>query len=165
MEPPNPLRITISNRTGHKAPVALIRRAVHAVNQNHPLGSGSVVILLTTDEEQRDLNQRFRGMDSTTDVLTFPCEASPAGMSKVHLGDISISMEQAQRQATFRDVPLNVEVVFLAIHGALHLAGLDDELEADQIAMRRAMNVVAAEIGLPTDHEWLSLPAPDEVYA
>lgn len=162
MEPPNPLRITISNRTGCKAPAALIRKAVRSVNQKYPIGEGSIAILLTTDEDQRALNKAFRDLDSTTDVLTFPSEVRLEGMKNIHLGDISISVPQAMRQANARGAKLEHELVFLAIHGALHLSGLTDESESDQQTMRKAMNEVALAVEIPEDHEWMSLPAPNE---
>jgi rRNA maturation RNase YbeY len=108
-------------------------------------------VLLTHDEDIRRLNREFRHLDEPTDVLTFPSgEEDP-------LGDIAIALPYASRQAEKRGVPLEQELAYLAIHGALHLAGFDDETEPERARMVREMNRIATELGLPPDEEWGSL--------
>lgn len=111
---------------------------------------GEVCVLLTSDEEVRRLNRQFRRVDEPTDVLTFP-SGDPGS------GDIAIAVPYAQKQADARGVDLGQEIAYLAIHGALHLAGYDDEEEDDRRTMVRKMNEVARTVGLPEDHEWGSL--------
>lgn len=108
-------------------------------------------ILLTSDEEIADLNRRFRNLDEPTDVLTFP-SGSP-----LVLGDVAISVPYAERQAQARGIPLENELVYLTIHGALHLLGFDDETEQDRRVMMSEMARTAEAMGLKADAEWHSL--------
>lgn len=113
-----------------------------------------VCVLLSDDEEVRRLNREFRQIDEATDVLTFPADSSLPGAP---LGDIAISVPYAERQAKARGVALAQEIGFLAIHGALHLAGFDDESEPDRIKMVEEMNRAAVVAGLHPDENWCSL--------
>jgi len=111
-----------------------------------------ISVLLTDDAALRELNRQFRGLDEATDVLTFP--GSGFGI----LGDIAISVDSAQRQADARGATRDEELQFLAIHGALHLLGMDDEADADRDEMVQEMNRIAIALGLPRDDSWASLP-------
>ena len=101
----------------------------------------------------RALNKRYRKIDKTTDVLSFG-EAIPArdrGVGAIahingrraenggrfDLGEILISPKQAERQARRRKRPVSAEVAFLAVHGALHLLGYEDETPAGYREMLR----------------------------
>jgi probable rRNA maturation factor len=77
-------------------------------------------VLLTDDNTIRDLNRRYRGVDAPTDVLAFEQEGGAL------LGDVVISVETAQRQATEQGHSLDREVGLLLAHGVLHLLGWDD---------------------------------------
>ncbi len=115
------------------------------------MAAGSDVRILLTDEtEIRKLNRRFRAIDEATDVLTFP-EGSAAS------GDIAIAVPYAERQALARGIDPRDEIVFLAIHGVLHLVGLDDQTEVERAEMIRRMNRIAAGVDLPQDESWGSL--------
>ncbi len=77
----------------------------------------------------RSLNRRYRGIDRTTDVLSFSLrEGAFAGLRPDLLGDIVISIPRAQQQAEEAGHPLSREIERLLIHGLLHLMGYDHEL-------------------------------------
>lgn len=101
----------------------------------------------------RRLNQQFRQLDEATDVITFPAEPNPHG----ELGDLAICVPYASRQAKARGVTLKTEVTYLAIHGALHLLGFDDERPADRNVMFAEMARAGEALGLPPEPEWSSL--------
>ncbi|MBI1821205.1 MAG: rRNA maturation RNase YbeY [Nitrospirae bacterium] len=89
-------------------------------------------LLFVNDRAIQKFNQQFRKINKPTDVLSFPM-----GVSRVHpganiLGDIVISLETAQRQAESLGHSLKREVVFLLIHGVLHLLGWDHERSAQE---------------------------------
>jgi len=87
--------------------------------------NGKVTIRLSEDEEVKRLNQQFRKMNKTTDVLSFPImESFPDGY---YLGDIVISLDRAANQAEENGRKISEEVILLIIHGLLHLAGFDHE--------------------------------------
>ncbi len=76
----------------------------------------------------RSLNRRFRGIDRTTDVLSFSLrEGAFGGLRPNVLGDIVISVPRAERQAREAGHPLGREIEILLIHGLVHLLGYDHE--------------------------------------
>jgi probable rRNA maturation factor len=90
-------------------------------------------ILLTDDDQQRELNATYRGQPRTTDVLSF----SAADPHHPHiLGDVVISVEQAVRQAP--DGALEPEIFRLLAHGLCHLLGHDHERDDDARRMAEA---------------------------
>ena len=86
------------------------------------------------------LNRDYRGIDAPTDVLSFPqdddggFEAVP-GMPRM-LGDIIISLQRARDQAAEYGHDVNREVMYLAVHGFLHLLGYDHDSPEEQKRMR-----------------------------
>lgn len=82
-------------------------------------GITEVGIAFVSDREMTKLNAAHRGKDKTTDVLSFS-----DGQNGI-LGDIVISVAQAERQAREAGKPLRNELALLLVHGVLHLAGYD----------------------------------------
>jgi probable rRNA maturation factor len=102
---------------------------------------GEVDVLLAGDRTVRRLNREFRGKDKATDVLSFPAFAfAPATyeIAQKHAGDLAISLETAQRQAAEQGHSLRDEVRVLLLHGLLHLAGMDHEVDHGEMAAREA---------------------------
>jgi len=92
---------------------------------------GSLGIRLTDDDEMRSLNAAHRGLDRTTDVLSFAGGETPEGL---HLGDIVISVPTARRQAGERGHDVDAELRVLALHGLLHCLGYDHERDAGEMS-------------------------------
>lgn len=153
MEPPSSRAVTVLNESPYPVTEPPLTRAVGIALEQHGLRDAEVTLLLTSDDRIHELNLRFRGVDSPTDVLTFPSGDQPPAP----LGDIAISVPYAERQAVERGVTLEQELGYLAIHGALHLAGLDDESESDRAHMVAEMNRAALAAGLEPDEEWASI--------
>ena len=87
-------------------------------------------ILITDDEEIRFLNENYRQKDSATDVLSFPQEEAGRDQRKPEgkvLGDVVISLETTERQASELGVSLEEEFYRLFVHGVLHLYGFEHE--------------------------------------
>ncbi len=96
---------------------------------------GEVEVLLASDKTLRRLNREWRGKDKATDVLSFPAAEE---MAAVYGGDLAVSLETAQRQAEEHGHSLRDEVRILLLHGLLHLAGMDHEADAGEMAEREA---------------------------
>lgn len=84
----------------------------------------------------RVLNQQYRGVDRTTDVLSFPqidVSSQLSALSSQHfmLGDIVINIHKAKRQAIENGITFNEELKRLLLHGLLHLLGYDHEKGKD----------------------------------
>lgn len=82
---------------------------------------GQVQVLITSSEELRELNRRFRRKDKPTDVLSFPAIVDGEA------GDIAISVDIASENAFELGHSLDEELRILILHGILHLAGHDHE--------------------------------------
>ena len=105
---------------------------------------GQVTVLLTTDAAIRKLNRQFRGKNKATDVLSFPAEGPGAhGIA----GDLAISVTTALKQAADQGHPLATEIKVLILHGLLHLAGYDHEIDDGKMARRERK--LRAELKLP----------------
>ncbi len=75
----------------------------------------------------RSLNKTYRGIDQSTDVLSFNLDFTEPQSDKSYLGDIVISLPTAQIQADEHHQPLENEMIYLLIHGLLHLMGYDHQ--------------------------------------
>lgn len=96
-------------------------------------------LLITCDETVQYLNQRYRGVNNTTDVLSFALSEKdeidfimpPDGV--FHLGEVIVSYTQAVRQAEAAAHVVEKEIALLVVHGVLHLLGYDhDEPESEK---------------------------------
>jgi probable rRNA maturation factor len=92
--------------------------------------AGSFGVRFVGDRAMRALNRTYRGLDRSTDVLSFEGGASPEGR---HLGDVVISVPAARRQAAAQGHPLAVELRLLLLHGLLHCLGHDHETDSGQM--------------------------------
>lgn len=90
-------------------------------------------IVFVSDRRMRELNGAFRGKNSTTDVLSFPFEAEAFEIQEKNLGDIVISVEQAERQAKENQLDFETEIKQLILHGVLHLCGYHHETDAGEM--------------------------------
>jgi probable rRNA maturation factor len=132
------IEITIRPELGRERVRGLrpgLRRAAAAALRHEKRTGNLVSLLLTNDEEMRALNRQWRGLDRTTDVLSFESGDET-------LGDVVVSLDQAALQAERLRVDLEEELARLVIHGTLHLLGHDH----DTTAKRRAMNSLTEEI-------------------
>jgi probable rRNA maturation factor len=110
---------------------------------------GQVSVLLTTDAAIRKLNRQFRGKNKATDVLSFPSDSAFPGLpaSQQIAGDLAISVPTALKQAQEQGHSLSTEVKVLLLHGLLHLAGHDHEVDNGQMARRERL--LRGKLGLP----------------
>ena len=92
-------------------------------------------VAFVSDDRMWKLNSTFRGKNLTTDVLSFPQEAEPHDQPDF-LGDIVISVDQAQKQAKENNLTLENETKQLILHGLLHLCGYDHETDKGEMNKR-----------------------------
>ena len=133
----------------------LLSDGLNAVAKLHGLGEQEEVdITIVTDDEIHALNRDYRNVDRATDVLSFALdedggEPELVGGPEVHLlGDIIISAETAARQAEEFGHGLEREIVYLGVHGLLHLLGYDHMQEEDKAIMRAKEEEALREIKL-----------------
>ena len=106
--------------------------------------------MFVDNEQIREMNSAYRDKDSATDVLSFPMyEADEAieDEEEILLGDIVISLERAAEQAEEYGHSLEREVMYLIVHGLLHLAGYDHMEDDEKKEMRRREEELLTVIG------------------
>jgi rRNA maturation RNase YbeY len=124
--------------------------------QEHEVRPGTVELVVLDDPGMAELNRSMRGVEGATDVLTFPAPLTAEG----HVGEVALCLSFVLRGAEARGVSPSQEAAMLALHGALHLAGMDDQTEADQRLMLLEMNRIASLTGVKPDSHWASQPHP-----
>lgn len=114
-----------------------------------------VSVSFVTPEEIKSLNSEYRGVDSVTDVLSFPQFESvdeliqeEENMGVVELGDVVINMDRAKSQAEEFGHSLEREVIYLFVHSILHLLGYDHMEEDEKKVMRAREEEVMNELGI-----------------
>ena len=98
---------------------------------------------ICSDEKMKELNQQYRGIDKTTDVLSFELHqdlrlSEPLKIESLCLGDIMISASKAASQAEDFNISLFDELVHLFIHGVVHLMGFDHEISDEEEEIMKA---------------------------
>ena len=154
------LRVDIENQQRTvKIPTGLrmlIRRCCHAVLELENFdGNVQVDVTLVDNERIHQVNMEQRGIDAPTDVLSFPLgedgeyDRHPE-TEEVMLGNIVLSLEQAEKQAQDYGHSFNREVGYLTVHSMLHLLGYDHvQGGMDAVRMREKEETVMKQIGLP----------------
>ena len=112
----------------------------------HRLGKKAKIefaLHLIGDEKMAQLNGQYRQTMSTTDVLAFPVHENPwksrpqelQEMPPTSLGDVMISLPQAEKQSKEHNISLPQELAHLLVHGFLHLLGFDHKIESERAVM------------------------------
>lgn len=116
--------------------------------------SAEVNVTLVNDEMIKEMNKKYRNIDSSTDVLSFPLgvdgnyDTNPETGAKM-LGDIVISVEHALAQASLYGHGIERETAFLTVHSMLHLLGYNHENGGlEKTIMREKEEAVLDALGL-----------------
>jgi len=106
--------------------IAVAANALEAIGRTN----ANATIAFVSDLRMRELNRSFRGIDKTTDVLSFPAGPNEFPLTDdVSLGDIAISVQRAELQARESGLSFDDEMAQLILHGLLHLCGYDHETD------------------------------------
>ena len=84
-----------------------------------------IEVIMVYDEQMQEINSTQRGIDKTTDTLSFPFESMP----NAPFGAIIISLDKAKAQALHLGHSIEDELALLFIHSFLHLLGFDHETD------------------------------------
>ena len=132
-----------------------LQDGLNAVAKSHDLDDMTEVdITIVDDEEIHQLNRDYRNVDRPTDVLSFALDEDDEDEPELMEGQphllcgIIISAETATRQAEEFGHGLEREIVYLAVHGLLHLLGYDHMVEEDKVIMRAKEEEALSAINL-----------------
>ena len=134
------INIIVNSDPRYNVNQAAIRAAVlDTLQKNRIYGKVEVGVNIVGDRKMHELNQKYRGIDSTTDILSFALEESnPASLQHIprigfvaspdkvlRLGDIVISYPQALEDASLDGISVDEEIKTLVEHGVSHLLGIN----------------------------------------
>ena len=106
-------------------------------------------IIFIDDDEMQRMNKEYRGIDRTTDVLSFALNDNKHIDSVINsLGDIFISIPKMKSQAIEYDHSEKRELSFLTLHGILHLLGYDHMEKEDEKIMFGLQKEILNELGI-----------------
>ena len=122
----------------------VIRRSIETAASTTRVGAFAADVLLTSDEQMRVLNKRWRGMDKPTDVLSFPAAEAPGQPSERFLGDVALGFETCAEDARQLNRNFPQHVAHLAVHGFLHLLGYGHETKKkEQIMIQKEQHYLS----------------------
>ena len=106
-------------------------------------------IIFIDDEEMHQMNRTYRGIDRTTDVLSFALNDNKHIDAILNsLGDIFISIPKMKSQAVEYGHSEKRELSFLTVHGILHLMGYDHMEKEDEEIMFNLQREILEELGI-----------------
>lgn len=116
-----------------------------------------ITVNLTTPEEIKNINKKYREIDKSTDVLSFPMFEKDELDEKIRnndflyedvLGDIVISIEKVKEQAEEYGHSFDRELSYMIVHGFYHLMGYDHIKEEDKKVMRPKENKILNSLNI-----------------
>ncbi|MFC3529762.1 rRNA maturation RNase YbeY [Paracoccus mangrovi] len=136
---------------------AMAERAARAVGDWLELGEFQVVVLGCDDARIAALNAEFRGKRKPTNVLSWPAiefgprePGSHPDLPEIEeLGDVAISYDTCQREATAQGKPFADHTTHLLVHAILHLAGYDHIDDLDAKTMEDGERAILSRLGIP----------------
>ncbi len=125
-----------------------LRSAAKETVRQATMDNAELTLVYTDDDTIQSLNQEYRDEDRVTDVLAFPMGESDPESGFYYLGDVVISLPQAERQASSAGHSLASELTLLTVHGVLHLLGHDHDDPEAKSEMWAAQDRALRELGV-----------------
>lgn len=147
---------------------AMLERVAAACFEVEGIDNAGFAVRITDDDGIRKLNREMRGIDTATDVLSFPTVQYPEGRTSrdcpkrlrreydpylgcVNLGDCVINLNRARSQAAEYGHSLIRELAYLTAHSAFHLMGYDHMNEEEKRVMREMEEKALGCVGITRD--------------
>jgi len=166
-EPPGRLSVALVHEdgdwSGFGAHEEAVRQAVDALARHLPTPieqASEASVVLASDALVRRLNYAYRGVDSATNVLSFPFQPPPGARpeDRADLGDVVLAVETIRLEAHERGIEPRHHLQHLVVHGLLHLLGYDHQTDATADAMERMETAILAQIGVADPHAVCAVP-------
>jgi probable rRNA maturation factor len=128
------MAVEVYNKTKAQINLALVETVTKAFLKFYKKSKLDTVIVFIGDKEMQEMNKAYRHKDKVTDVLSFT-ETDNEEPQPDLLGQIFIDYNQIKRQAKEFSQSDEEELVFILVHGLLHLLGYDDSTEEEAQVM------------------------------
>lgn len=146
--------IELQNEAGYPVNEARLIEAAWTVLTDHvPGGNRAMTVVIADDDQVAALNRRYRGIDSPTDVLSFPAGEPPLALpdEPLYLGDLVIAYRYAAAQAMREGHSLDDSLALLVVHGTLHLLGYSHDEEKHRSEMWAAQERALESLNIPLE--------------
>jgi probable rRNA maturation factor len=141
---------------------SLINKIVYLIIKQQKIRIDNIYLSIqsVSNEEIRNLNKEYRGIDKVTDVLSFPVfekeeldsliceEVESKKIKELELGDIIICLDMVEKQSIEYKTGIKRELLYMITHGVCHLLGFDHIEEEDKIIMRKLEETILSKIGV-----------------
>ena len=135
------MKVDINNKTQERIDEEKIIDLVAFFAKLYKLDDKELSIAIIGDEVMQGLNNEYRNIDAPTDILSFEGEADS-------LGELIVDYSQVKRQEAYFSKDSEQELLFIIVHGLLHLLGFDDEQETDRLVMiNKGKDILKAFLG------------------
>lgn len=123
------MQIEINNRTKSKIDLKRVKAVAEKFASVYKISpKKELSIAFVGGQEMKKINRIYRGLDKTTDILSFSGESGD-------FGELLIDYGQIKKQAAEFKVSVQKELIFILVHGLFHLLGYSDETEAKRLKM------------------------------
>ncbi|OUS11550.1 rRNA maturation RNase YbeY [Gammaproteobacteria bacterium 53_120_T64] len=157
----NSCNIVVDNASGEEAPEPpSIRLWIgSALGAQQP--DAEISVRIVSAAESAELNQRYRGKEGPTNVLSFPTDI-PDFVESALLGDIVICAAIVHKEAAEQHKAPAAHWAHMLVHGTLHLLGYDHIKDSDAAAMEALETTILGELNFPPPYSVLQeeTPAP-----
>jgi probable rRNA maturation factor len=129
----------------------VLEQAAQAVVDHHTLETESdITIVIDDDDRLQELNKEYLGIDTPTDVLSFPSGGDEIDPDSGHayLGDVIVSYPRAYEQSQAAGHGVLDEIQLLVIHGCLHLLGYDHASPEEKTEMWQVQQDILQAVGV-----------------
>jgi len=124
--------IEINNNTKSKIDLSLVKTVVEKFLKKYKINK-NISIAFIGDKAMQILNKKYRGINKTTDILSFAGEDD-------FFGELIIDYLQIKRQYKKFNDNIEQELIFILVHGLFHLMGYDDNTEKEIKKMEKLGN-------------------------
>jgi rRNA maturation RNase YbeY len=124
--------------------------ATFVLSSEGATGYWEITVALVGDSRLRSLHRDFMGIDTPTDIMTFPADESDGENPG---GELAISVDHAMTQAGEWGLSPGEEIAFLTVHGLLHLLGWRDDTNEQRESMLERQHDLIARWRRQSSHE------------
>lgn len=113
-----------------------IKKWISQIAELHGKVIGNINIIFTSDENIKQINQKYLNHNYFTDIITFNDNSS-----NILNGDLFISIDTVKNNAVFYSKEMNNELLRVIIHGILHLIGINDKSKEEFQKMKNLEDI------------------------